>query len=78
MHLSLRYSKKEAQCQWCKLYKTPATVVFLYEVRQTSLMMADIPGYVLSCLHTGKRALLAILVSGGIVLQILVSGALSF
>ncbi|KAE8055554.1 hypothetical protein FH972_012387 [Carpinus fangiana] len=34
-------------------------------------MMADIPGYVRSCLHTGKLALLAILVSGGIVLQIL-------
>lgn len=35
--------------------------------------MADIPGYVRACLHTGKLALLAILVSGGIVLQILVS-----
>ncbi|KAH7835351.1 hypothetical protein Vadar_025370 [Vaccinium darrowii] len=33
--------------------------------------MADIPGYVRACLHTGKLALLAILVSGGIVLQIL-------
>ncbi|KAF7810021.1 vacuolar protein sorting-associated protein 55-like protein [Senna tora] len=33
--------------------------------------MADLPGYVRSCLHTGKLAFLAILVSGGIVLQIL-------
>jgi len=33
--------------------------------------MADIPGYVRACLQTGKLALLAILVSGGIVLQIL-------
>lgn len=35
--------------------------------------MADIPGYVRACLQTGKLAFLAILVSGGIVLQILVS-----
>ncbi|EEF33585.1 vacuolar protein sorting-associated protein 55 homolog [Ricinus communis] len=33
--------------------------------------MADLPGYVHSCLQTGKLAALAILVSGGIVLQIL-------
>ncbi|KAH7514352.1 vacuolar protein sorting-associated protein 55 homolog [Ziziphus jujuba] len=33
--------------------------------------MADLPGYVRACLHTGKLASLAILVSGGIVLQIL-------
>ncbi|KAJ4825807.1 hypothetical protein Tsubulata_021817 [Turnera subulata] len=33
--------------------------------------MADLPGYLRSCLHTGKLAFLAILVSGGIVLQIL-------
>ncbi|KAK8622019.1 hypothetical protein V6N13_097646 [Hibiscus sabdariffa] len=33
--------------------------------------MADLPGYLRTCLHTGKLALLAILVSGGIVLQIL-------
>ncbi|KAL5795249.1 hypothetical protein ACOSQ2_000069 [Xanthoceras sorbifolium] len=33
--------------------------------------MADLPGYVHACLHTGKLAFLAILVSGGIVLQIL-------
>ncbi|KAL3499838.1 hypothetical protein ACH5RR_038931 [Cinchona calisaya] len=33
--------------------------------------MADVPGYVRACLHTGKLAMLAILVSGGIVLQIL-------
>ncbi|KAK8650284.1 hypothetical protein V6N13_139929 [Hibiscus sabdariffa] len=33
--------------------------------------MADLPGYHRTCLHTGKLALLAILVSGGIVLQIL-------
>ncbi|KAI8571466.1 hypothetical protein RHMOL_Rhmol01G0122100 [Rhododendron molle] len=33
--------------------------------------MADIPGYVRACLQTGKLAFLAILVSGGIVLQIL-------
>jgi hypothetical protein len=41
-------------------------------------MMADLPGYMRSCLHTGKLAFLAILVSGGVVLQILVSVALSF
>ncbi|XVE65234.1 hypothetical protein DITRI_Ditri07aG0164800 [Diplodiscus trichospermus] len=34
-------------------------------------MMADLPGYLRTCLHTGKLAVLAILVSGGIVLQIL-------
>ncbi|XWS49208.1 hypothetical protein CRYUN_Cryun13aG0144200 [Craigia yunnanensis] len=34
-------------------------------------MMADLPGYLRTCLHTGKLALLAIFVSGGIVLQIL-------
>ncbi|KAG5565035.1 hypothetical protein RHGRI_001049 [Rhododendron griersonianum] len=33
--------------------------------------MADIPGYVRACLQTGKLAFLAILVTGGIVLQIL-------
>ncbi|XP_024030670.1 vacuolar protein sorting-associated protein 55 homolog [Morus notabilis] len=33
--------------------------------------MADLPHYVVACLHTGKLAALAILVSGGIVLQIL-------
>lgn len=33
--------------------------------------MADVPGYVRACLQTGKLATLAILVSGGIVLQIL-------
>ncbi|KAK8640029.1 hypothetical protein V6N13_138394 [Hibiscus sabdariffa] len=33
--------------------------------------MADVPGYLRTCFHTGKLALLAILVSGGIVLQIL-------
>ncbi|KAB2632298.1 vacuolar protein sorting-associated protein 55-like protein [Pyrus ussuriensis x Pyrus communis] len=33
--------------------------------------MADLPGYMRACLHTGKLAALAILVSGGIVLQIL-------
>ncbi|GFZ00886.1 Vacuolar protein sorting-associated protein [Actinidia chinensis var. chinensis] len=33
--------------------------------------MADIPGYVRACLQTGKLAFLAILVSAGIVLQIL-------
>ncbi|KAB5564186.1 hypothetical protein DKX38_004240 [Salix brachista] len=33
--------------------------------------MADLPGYVRACLHSGKLAFLAILVSGGIVLQIL-------
>jgi len=40
--------------------------------------MADIPGYVRACLQSGKLAFLAILVSGGIVLQILVSNALFF
>ncbi|KAL1330672.1 hypothetical protein AAHE18_12G126600 [Arachis hypogaea] len=39
-------------------------------------MGADLPGYLRSCLSTGKLAFLAILVSGGIVLQILVSCAL--
>ncbi|XP_031390662.1 vacuolar protein sorting-associated protein 55 homolog isoform X2 [Punica granatum] len=33
--------------------------------------MADIPGHMRACLHSGKLAFLAILVSGGIVLQIL-------
>ncbi|XP_061343953.1 vacuolar protein sorting-associated protein 55 homolog [Gastrolobium bilobum] len=33
--------------------------------------MAELPGYVRSCLNTGKLAFLAILVAGGIVLQIL-------
>ncbi|KAB2626049.1 vacuolar protein sorting-associated protein 55-like protein [Pyrus ussuriensis x Pyrus communis] len=33
--------------------------------------MADLPVYMHACLHTGKLAALAILVSGGIVLQIL-------
>ncbi|XP_027361449.1 vacuolar protein sorting-associated protein 55 homolog [Abrus precatorius] len=33
--------------------------------------MADLPGYIRACLNTGKLASLAILVSGGIVLQIL-------
>ncbi|CAL0314344.1 unnamed protein product [Lupinus luteus] len=33
--------------------------------------MADLPGYVRTCLDTGKLVFLAILVSGGIVLQIL-------
>ncbi|KAF6135361.1 hypothetical protein GIB67_027235 [Kingdonia uniflora] len=34
-------------------------------------IMADLPRYVIACLHTGKLACLAILVSAGIVLQIL-------
>ncbi|PON51825.1 Vacuolar protein sorting [Trema orientale] len=33
--------------------------------------MADLPGYVRACMQTGQLAFLAILVSGGIVLQIL-------
>ncbi|KAK3016772.1 hypothetical protein RJ639_006445 [Escallonia herrerae] len=33
--------------------------------------MADLPGYLIACLQSGKLAALAILVSGGIVLQIL-------
>lgn len=33
--------------------------------------MADLPRYMIACLQTGKLACLAILVSGGIVLQIL-------
>lgn len=37
--------------------------------------MADLPGYMRACLDTGKLAFLAILVSGGIVLQILVCNA---
>ncbi|KAA8525929.1 hypothetical protein F0562_007971 [Nyssa sinensis] len=38
---------------------------------EASLIMADLPGYVKACLQMGKLAFLAILVSGGIVLQIL-------
>ncbi|KAH9769844.1 vacuolar protein sorting-associated protein 55-like [Citrus sinensis] len=38
---------------------------------KASGVMADLPGYMRACLHTGKLAFLAILVSGGIVLQIL-------
>ncbi|KAL6523877.1 hypothetical protein OROMI_030972 [Orobanche minor] len=34
-------------------------------------MMADLPRYMRACLQSGKLAMLAILVSGGIVLQIL-------
>jgi hypothetical protein len=34
--------------------------------------MDDIPGYVRYCFNTGKLLFLALLVSGGIVLQILV------
>ncbi|KAF9623348.1 hypothetical protein IFM89_000837, partial [Coptis chinensis] len=34
-------------------------------------LMADVPRYLIACLHTGRLALLAILVSAGIVLQIL-------
>ncbi|KAJ4959184.1 hypothetical protein NE237_026295 [Protea cynaroides] len=41
----------------------------LYVVSQ--FMMADLPRHVIHCLHTGKLAFLAILVSAGIVLQIL-------
>uniref|UniRef100_A0A7N0ZUW5 Vacuolar protein sorting 55 n=1 Tax=Kalanchoe fedtschenkoi TaxID=63787 RepID=A0A7N0ZUW5_KALFE len=37
----------------------------------TDSSMADLPRYLVNCLQTGKLALLAILVSGGIVLQIL-------
>ncbi|XP_021853061.2 vacuolar protein sorting-associated protein 55 homolog [Spinacia oleracea] len=33
--------------------------------------MADLPGYMVTCVQSGKLACLAILVSGGIVLQIL-------
>lgn len=44
---------------------------------EASQIMADLPGHVLACLHSGKLAFLAILVSGGIVLQILVSSILS-
>ncbi|KAK9075700.1 hypothetical protein SSX86_004029 [Deinandra increscens subsp. villosa] len=33
--------------------------------------MADLPGYLITCFNSGKLALLAILVSGGIVFQIL-------
>lgn len=40
--------------------------------------MADLPRYIGACLHTGKLAALAILVSGGIVLQILVSNIVPF
>ena len=40
--------------------------------------MADIPRHLRACLEMGKIAFLAILVSGGIVLQILVSHKLSY
>ncbi|KAK4751711.1 hypothetical protein SAY87_020509 [Trapa incisa] len=43
----------------------------IYELRGKKLGMADLPGHVRACLHSGKLAFLAILVSGGIVLQIL-------
>ncbi|XP_058104195.1 vacuolar protein sorting-associated protein 55 homolog [Magnolia sinica] len=33
--------------------------------------MADLPRYVIACLHSGKLAFLAIMVSAGIVLQVL-------
>ncbi|CAL5441551.1 unnamed protein product [Camellia sinensis] len=42
----------------------------LHSLMATSIM-ADIPGYVRACLQTGKLVFLAILVSGGIVLQVL-------
>jgi len=35
--------------------------------------MAGLPRYLIACLHTGRLAFLAIMVSGGIVLQVLVS-----
>lgn len=35
--------------------------------------MDDMPGYMRYCLNTGKLVFLAILVSGGIVMQVLVS-----
>jgi len=35
--------------------------------------MAEFPGYFRYCLNTGKLLLLAVLVSGGVVLHILVS-----
>jgi len=40
--------------------------------------MADLPGYIRTCLNTGKLLSLAVLVSGGVVLQILVSITFSF
>ncbi|KAL6181139.1 hypothetical protein ACLB2K_047795 [Fragaria x ananassa] len=46
--------------------------VSIYEVRQVlDHLMADLPRYMRLCLQSGKLAFLAILVSGGIVLQIL-------
>ncbi|KAI4369957.1 hypothetical protein MLD38_018348 [Melastoma candidum] len=44
--------------------------VVVHEVNVIT-QMGDIPGHLRTCLHTGKLALLAILVSGGVVLQIL-------
>ncbi|RAL52071.1 hypothetical protein DM860_014898 [Cuscuta australis] len=41
----------------------------LYEL--SWFIMSDLPGYLRACLQTGKLASLAVLVSGGIVLQIL-------
>lgn len=40
--------------------------------------MADLPGYMVACVQSGRLAFLAILVSGGIVLQILVNIKLYF
>lgn len=70
----------------CFVFKESALIFFvsffscghiIYEVRQSLGKMADIPGYMRACLQPGKLAFLAILVSGGVVLQILV-GCLIF
>lgn len=50
--------------------------IFSVSLSASKGKMADVPYYVRSCLQSGKLALLAILVSGGIVLQILVFNAL--
>lgn len=49
--------------------KICTAAVLLYEVGK---IMTDMPRYLRECLHTGKLACLAMLVSGGIVMQILV------
>ncbi|KAL6178516.1 hypothetical protein ACLB2K_050034 [Fragaria x ananassa] len=78
---SKRASERVREGVWLKLPIQPrlsgshlqsTSVVSIYEVRQVlDHLMADLPRYMRLCLQSGKLAFLAILVSGGIVLQIL-------
>ena len=62
---------------FCNHFKI--SVVSIYEVGQVlDHLMADLPRYMRLCLQSGKLAFLAILVSGGIVLQILVGSCCIF